>query len=307
MYLKFEDAYFQYLEYIENRMKIQSKRTLKERFNNNVLPFFKNYNIYEIKEIDYIKWQNEIESKNYSYNFKKNLYYLICGYFDYLIKFYNIKKNIPRELGNFKKTYKKKNTDFYNYKEFKKFIKYVDNEIYKQFFTLMFFTGTRPGEAMALKFSDLNNRTISINKTIDEHHYNGKRNITTPKTFSSIRNIKIDKKLYKNLLELKKYYIKINKEKNVDYFIFGGLKPLAPTTINRYKIKACEKANIRPITLHQFRHSHATLLVNKKIMINEISKRLGHNNTSTTLNIYTHTDFKQEKKVLRTLNFLRLF
>lgn len=245
-----------------------------------------------------------------SYNYKKNLYYLISNFFDYLIKFFKIKINIPREIGNFKKTYNKKETDFYSYKEFKQFIKYVDNEIYKQFFIFMFFTGTRPGEAMALKFSDLSKREISINKTIDEHHYNGKRNITTPKTFSSIRNIKIDQKLYKNLLNLKRYYIKQYKNENIDYYIFGGIKPLAPTTINRHKEKACKKANIKSITLHQFRHSHATLLINKNIMIKEISKRLGHSNTSTTLNIYTHnthTDFTQEKRVVRTLNFLRLF
>ena len=49
-----------------------------------------------------------------------------------------------------------------NVKHSEKFIKYVDNNIYKQFFNLMFFTGTRPGEAMALKFSDLHNNYISI-------------------------------------------------------------------------------------------------------------------------------------------------
>lgn len=92
---------------------------------------------------------------------------------------------------------------------------------------------------------------------------------------------------------------------NFDYFVFGGIKPLSPTTINRYKLKACEKANLRPITLHQFRHSHATLLLHNGIIINEISRRLGHSNVSTTLNVYTHTDLTQEKRVSTTLNSLR--
>ena len=39
--------------------------------------------------------------------------------------------------------------------EFNKFISHIDNEVYKQFFNLMYYTGTRPGEAMALRFSDL--------------------------------------------------------------------------------------------------------------------------------------------------------
>ncbi|MGM9877006.1 MAG: tyrosine-type recombinase/integrase [Bacilli bacterium] len=80
---------------------------------------------------------------------------------------------------------------------------------------------------------------------------------------------------------------------------------ITPSTINRRKIDACNRANLRPITLHQFRHSHTTLLLNNGIIINEISKRLGHSNPSITLNVYTHTDLSQEKRVLNTLNSLR--
>ena len=166
----------------------------------------------------------------------------------------------------------------------------------------MFFTGTRPGEAMALKFSDLQGDYIYITKTISEH---GNREINTPKTRSSVRKIKIDKVLKNDLLSLKKYYEKVYNKSNFDYFVFGGIKPLSPTTINRYKIKACERANIRPITLHQFRHSHATLLLHNGIVINEISRRLGHSDVSTTLKVYTHTDLTQEKRVTTTLNSLR--
>ena len=143
---------------------------------------------------------------------------------------------------------------------------------------------------------------IFITKTISEH---GKREIDSPKTNSSIRKIKIDKILKKDILSLKIYYEKVYNKSNYDYFIFGGVKPLAPTTINRHKIKACKKANLRSITLHQFRHSHATLLLHNGIVINEISRRLGHSTPSITLDIYTHTDLRQEKRVCETLNSLR--
>lgn len=155
---------------------------------------------------------------------------------------------------------------------------------------------------MALKFDDLQENDVFINKTIDSHK---DRSIGTPKTHSSIRKIKIDNLLKKDLLKLKEYYIKKYNVTDYDYFIFGGKKPLAPTTINRHKFKACNKANIRPITLHQFRHSHATLLLQNGIMINEVSRRLGHSKVSTTLDIYIHTDLIQEKKVFNTLNSIR--
>lgn len=160
------------------------------------------------------------------------------------------------DVGCFKKKYEEKKVDFYNQKEFNQFTRCVKDEVYKQFFNLMFYTGTHPGEAMALKFSDLSDGYINISKTIESH---GKRTIGTPKTVSSNRKIKIDKILEKDLLKLRKKYIERYKCEQ-DFFIFGGIKPLSPSTINRRKISACNEAGIRPITLHQFRHSHATLL-----------------------------------------------
>lgn len=61
--------------------------------------------------------------------------------------------------------------------------------------------------------------------------------------FSSNRVIAIDKFLEEDLLELKSYY----KEKyklDMDFYIFGGVKPLSPSTINRRKLKACEKQRL---------------------------------------------------------------
>ena len=70
----------------------------------------------------------------------------------------------------------------------------------------MYFTGTRPGEAMALKFSDLYFNEISINKEISEHCINGSGVIDSTKSY---RTVFIDKKLKKDLLKLKKYYQKL--------------------------------------------------------------------------------------------------
>ncbi len=304
MKLFWNEAYNEYLKYVEIKYKPQTIRSLKERFKTIINPYWKDYNVYEIKEINYLNWQIEIEEKKYSNNYKTNLHYLMTAFFEYLIKYFDVKKNIPRIVGNFKLNNESKIYNTYSIKQFKKFIKYFDNEIYKQFFNLMFYCGTRPGEAMALKFKDLNKNIIHIERDIDEH---GKRIESSVKTKSSIRDIAIDNKLKKDLLKLKKIYQKKYTNFNENFYIFGGIKPLAPTTINRYKIEACKKSGLFPIKLHEFRHSHATILIEKGIMINEVSRRLGHSNTSITLNIYSHAKKEHEKKVIKTLNFIRLF
>lgn len=294
----FCEAYEEYLIYARKQHKKESFNSINSIFKSRIIPFFNNKDLYSITKKDVLEWTYEIEKLNFSNNYNRNCYYTLFNFFEYCFEYLKFPKNYLQEIGMFRKKHEEIKSDFYTLKEFKKFIKCVDNKIYKQFFNLMFYTGTRPGETFALQFKDIKGDYISINKTLTSH--NG-REFDDPKSFSSIRMIKLDKKLKKDILDLKKEYVGCNS----DYFIFGGSKPLAPTTINRYKLKACQRANLRPITLHQFRHSHATLLVNNNILINEVSRRLGHSNVSITLNTYVHTDLSQEKRVYNTLNSMR--
>lgn len=45
--------------------------------------------------------------------------------------------------------------------------------------------------------------------------------------------------------------------------------------------------------------------MSENVLINEVSRRLGHSKPSTTMDIYTHTNLEQEKRVINTLNSLR--
>lgn len=300
--MSFEKAYEEFKIFASKQQKKQSFDCFTFNFTANIYSYFKDYLLENINAIDIIKWQDYIIQKDFCNNHNKNLFSMLKSFLLFCSKHYGFDYSILDDVPKFKLKVEEKKTDYYTLKEFKRFIKCVDNEVYKQFFNLMFFVGTRPGEAMALKFSDLQGNSIRINKTIDEH---GKRLVGTPKTVSSNRLVSIDNKLKKDLLKLKRYYDSIYDCEALDYFIFGGKKPLSPTTINRYKLQACEKANLRSITLHQFRHSHATLLYGQGFDIHIIQTRLGHSNASTTLNIYTHCNLYQEKRVQCTLNRMR--
>ena len=296
--MSFEEAYTEYLIYAKKQHKKESFNSIQSIFKSRIIPFFKNRKLNTITRNDILNWTLDIEKNNFSNNYNRNCYYTLFNFFEYCINYLGFPTNYLKEIGQFKKKYEENKSDFYNLSEFNRFIKCVDNEIYKQFFNFMFFTGTRPGETFALQFKDIKGDYAYITKTLTSH--NG-REFDLPKSFTSVRMIKLDKRLKKDILYLKKLYSGLND----DYFVFGGVKPLAPTTVNRHKIKACKKANLRPITLHQFRHSHATLLVNNNIMINEVSRRLGHSDVSITLNTYIHTDLSQEKRVYNTLNSMR--
>lgn len=300
--MSFEEAYKEFEKYVSKRHKKQGLVALESNFNSRILPYFKNKNIYNITKIDILGWQNYIYELNFKNSYNEKLLIELKKFLKFCHNYYNIEESTYKSIEPFVKKCEENNHDFYTLQEFNKFIKNVENEIYKQFFTFMFFCGTRPGETFALRFCDLEDNIIHIRHNLTTK---GGRTLDTPKNQSSIRSIKIDNKLKKDLIKLKKYYYGKYKIPDDDLYIFGGIKPLSPTSCNRQKKKACEKANLRTITLHQFRHSHATLLLNNGIVINEVSRRLGHKKTSTTLNVYCHTSLEQEKKSIRTLNLLR--
>lgn len=306
--MNFENVYYQYLKFIDCRLKPQSKEDLKVKFENKILPYFKNYNIYEITDLDFINWQNEISKYDYSNSYLKHIFYVFSGFFNYCVKYHNLPYNVAIKVGNFKMKNGITKTDFYTLKEFRKFIKYVSNYEIKAFFIILFYYGIRPGEAMAFKFIDLTeDRKLNVRSTISEHRINGERIITDPKSIHSIREFTLSKKDYNMLMSLKKFYKEKFGEYNDNYFIFGGVKPLAPTTINRYKIKACKMANLRPLELRGFRRSNASLLYNLNVPLQIIKERLGPASITTTSKYYMHVYDRKEKRVTRTLNLIRLF
>lgn len=310
MQLIFEDAYIQYLEYIDIKQKNQSKRSVKDVFKNHILPFWGKFDIYNLNSNDYIKWLQQLREKDFKYSYVKKIYYTFSGFLEYCINFQGLNKNIAKQIGFFKNEIVDTiSHNIYTPKQFSKFINQEKDKIYKLFFKVLYLCGTRPGETMAFKFSDLTSFKLSVNTNIEEHidKTTNKRNITTPKNKSSIRTFNIDIILYFELLSLKKYYQNKYNYFNEDFFIFGGIKPLSPTSIRRHIKNNSKKGRIPYIKPHEFRHSHASYLYHRHIPITEIAKRLGHSNIYTTINTYIHSYKNEEKRVTRTLSLLRIF
>ena len=74
----------------------------------------------------------------------------------------------------------------------------------------------------------------------------------------------------------------------MDWFIFGGYDQFNQTTVTRIKNEACAKANLKQIRIHDFRHSHASNLIEAGVNMYKISKRLGHSSVTITMDRYGH-------------------
>lgn len=72
------------------------------------------------------------------------------------------------------------------------------------------------------------------------------------------------------------------------WFVFGDKNPIGTHKMNNWKNAYCKKASIKQIRLHDFRHTCASLLVNKGANVQVVAKYLGHTKVEETLKTYSH-------------------
>lgn len=74
------------------------------------------------------------------------------------------------------------------------------------------------------------------------------------------------------------------------------------TSIANKNIQFADAAGLPHIRIHDFRHSHASLLANEGINIQEIARRLGHAKIEQTWNTYAHLYPREEERAIQILD-----
>lgn len=193
--------------------------------------------------------------------------------------------------------------NFLTKEELKEFLKLAQDTTLSYFFPLvhlMSYTGLRQGEALALKWSDIDfeNKKITVNKTAAR--IKEKQTLQTPKTKNSKRVISIDPVTLSILRSWKKDQIKIYFKngkhfKGDENFIFTNQRGEWVHIHNfiRYFKRFIADHKLKPITPHGLRHTHASLLFSAGVEPKNISDRLGHSTVQITLDLYTHITEEQ--------------
>ncbi|HNX15628.1 MAG TPA: tyrosine-type recombinase/integrase [Oscillospiraceae bacterium] len=160
---------------------------------------------------------------------------------------------------------------------------------------LLLFLGLRRGELLGLEWSDINfsNRKVSIHCT--SQYIAGKGIITKePKTSSSVRTIKLSNICFDQLQTYRVWQDEQRlsfgnqwHETNRLFTTWNGL-PMHPDSLSGWFKDFIKRSGLPNIHLHSLRHTNATLMIASGIDIRTVSRRLGHAQTSTTMNIYTH-------------------
>ena len=87
-----------------------------------------------------------------------------------------------------------------------------------------------------------------------------------------------------------------------DFRVCGGDAHIRDSTINHRNELCAGTAGLPRIRLHDFRHSHVSVLANEGINIQEIARRLGHSKIEMTWNTYSHLYPREEERAVEILN-----
>ncbi|KEI11777.1 tyrosine-type recombinase/integrase [Clostridium novyi] len=284
-----------YMEDAATRVRSTTLDNKKYVINLKILPYFEKMYINDITPNHIRNWQNKLISKGYSETYLKLINNQISAIFNFAIKYYNLNSSPALKAGSMGKK-NAKSMQFWTIEEFKKFIEFNDKPISELAFKILFWTGIRSGELMALTFKDINlfNKTLNINKTYTR--LNGKDIINQPKTPKSKRVIALSDSLCDDIKEYENKLYDFNEDDRIFPFTKYFLK--------HEMERVCKKSGVKQIRIHDLRHSHASLLIELGFTPLLISERLGHEKVQTTLDTYSHLYPNKDTVVANELNNL---
>lgn len=293
--ITFEQLANEYLDWYKPRRKKSSYEKIKGTIDLHLISKYGDKDITEIRAKDIMDYQTEIISK-YSGHHTKKIFNTLSTILNFGIKLEYLKENVGKLVGSGDIKLNKV-VNYWTLEEFKEFIQHVDDPKYYALFMTMYYSGMRKGELLALTWADIDFENNMIN--VDKTDYN--RTVTTPKTPSSIRTLMMPKHVMLLLKKLKLQAAHTAPVKS-NYVVFGEFyDSIATSTLDRRYDKYIEASKVNRIRLHDFRHSHASYLINKGIIVSVVAKRLGHSDIATTLNTYSHLYPSTEKEAILSM------
>lgn len=294
---------------------VDKTRRIMERY---ILPYLGEIRLDRLNADNLQEWKNTLAASGLSIRTLKNIYSEFRTLLNYGTKMEIMARNPLTIVGNFKDTDFTPPEDklhFYTPDQFQKFITVAHDAArssetlldwgYFVFFAIAYYTGLRKGEIHALKWSDVTDGALYVRRSICQKLKGGDIE-TLPKNKSSYRSLQIPAPLAAVLDEHKERQKKAFDNFTEDFRVCIGQGCLRDSSINNKNEQFAKTADLPRIRVHDFRHSHASLLANEGINIQEIAKRLGHSKIEMTWNTYSHLYPREEERALSILNKVKI-
>lgn len=290
-----------YMEDMRHRLKPTTMENKRNIIEGKLLPYFSRLKVCDIDTIKIRKWQNELisfrdeDGRPYSQTYLKTVNNQLSAILNYAVRHYRLAFIPCHAAGSIGRS-KADEMKIWTRDEYEKFSGAIQKSSVKLAFDVLFYTGMRSGELLALTPADiLPTKRIDINKNYAK--VKGEELFLEPKTSKARRCIAIPDFLYDDINAYVQKLYGIEKSDRIFYFTKSALEK----EIKR----VAEKVGLKPIRVHDLRHSHASMLIKMGFDPLEIADRLGHESVKTTLDTYSHLYPNKDQKLAGELNKLR--
>jgi|SRR5690625_710733 len=302
--ITFDELVRDYLIFQKKRVKRTTYVNYIYMINKYILPTFTRTKVNDISRVQLENWYRDIDNIKYSNGYKNKILTRLKNIFEYSEDQYDIRIRFLNTFPPYTMTKEIETPEkvIYDVKTFNKFISHANNILESSLFYTLFYTGARIGEIRAITWNDvfLNDNYIRINKQVTTKIPGAGPTITTPKTKSSIRNIKIPNILVDKLSEWKQDRMR-QKGFESTWQVFGDKGFITENRVRRMVKNISDRAGTPYITLHEFRHSYTTMLYDMKVDPKIMQEQAGHSSINVTLDIYTHLEEEKTKKTIINL------
>lgn len=287
----FDDLLALYIEDCKSRLRPTTLKAKGYMLKTKILPTFTGKRVNDITAKEIRQWQNQLltSSPTYTPTYLKCINNQLSAVFNFGRKYYGLHTNPVANAGAFGRK-RAEAMQFWTREEFMSFSEAIkDNDESHIAFLILFWTGMRSGELLALQASDilLKEHSIRINKNYAR--LSGEDLILPTKTPKSNRMVTIPQWLCDELAR----FIRDSGRATGK----GRLFTLNKYYLNREIQRGCRLAGVKKIRVHDLRHSRASMLIELGFAPLLIAERLGHENVQTTLETYSHLYPNKHKEV----------
>lgn len=185
--------------------------------------------------------------------------------------------------------------------ELRRFLAHVEGDRLAPLYHLAAMTGLRRGEALGLRWQDLDleAQTLKVNQSlvvVDGHSM-----ITTPKTDAGRRTVALDPRTVAVLRAHRKAQTAERLAAGPAWADTGLVftrddgRPLPPDWVYKRFVALVMAAGVPVISFHGLRHSHATALLGAGVDLKLASARLGHSSVRITADTYQHVEHSMDQ------------
>ena len=300
--MTFESFAQLYEKDMKPKLKLNTWLTKESIIQKKILPYFGKRKLSEITAKDVMDWQNVIrgltdaKGKPYSPTYLKTVHNQLSALFNHAVRYYGLQVNPAAKAGNMG-VEERREMLFWTNEEFKVFIEAMESRpVGYTVFMVMYYTGLRVGELLALTPEDIDfdRHIISVNKNYQR--LNGKDYIYPPKTEAGYREVVMPKVLESCL---KDYLAKLYDVQPTDRIF-----PYDRGWVGRQMKYGCDHSGTQKIRVHDVRHTHASLLIDMGCTPLLVAERLGHERVQTTMDTYSHLYPNKQTEVAAQLDVL---